>query len=552
MIQLFHFSLEKNERSESYHPPLTIPLVLSANFGELRSNHFHMGLDFKTEAREGLTLHSIDKGYVSRINVSPHGYGRAVYINHPGGITSVYAHCQSLTGKLEKRVKEFLIKTQNSEGDIYFQPNELRVERGEVFALSGNSGASQGPHLHFEIRDTYTEEAMNPLLFGFKIADTKAPRAYSIKIYSLDEFGYMKEGKSQECAIKNNTLGNGTVSIPSSFCSPKGGIGFAINANDKFDHAENSCGLYGSRIIVNGDTLMAQELNHVAFEHTRYLNAYTDYQELRKGRKYHKAFHTQMNPLTFYKKSTMGILKIKPNTTNQIQYDIYDFAGNISKTNFTLIVTDGEIDMRPSKLFDSNYLHPNQAWKIEFKEAIIEVPKGCTYEPILKDVSWSGSSVFFNSDILPMQEAFTVRLKPRNDSPINKQYIAVKSKSGASWSALKTSYVNGWLEAKSKSFGELSVQVDEKAPIIEGRNVKGTIYKSKTKHLVWGVRDSQTSLVNYGLEIDGKWHVLDYESKGDYAFFEINDLELGSHELIVTAIDLVGNKRTETFNILLK
>jgi hypothetical protein len=550
VTQWFHFVLGTNERSESFHPPLNIPLVLSANFGELRSNHFHMGLDFKTEAREGLTLHSIDKGYVSRVNVSPYGYGTVVYINHPGGITSVYAHCQRLTGKLDKRVKELQMKTQNSEADIYFQPNEVPLERGEVFALSGNSGASQGPHLHFEIRDTYTEEALNPLLFGFKIADTKAPSAYTIKAYALDEYGYMKEGKTQEWSIKNNTLGNGTVTLPSNFCSQKGGLGFAINAIDKFDGASNSCGLYGSRVIVNGDTLMAQELNRVAFEHTRYLNAYTDYQAFRGGRKYHKAFHTEMNPLTIYQKKSKGILFIKPNTSYNIQYDAYDQAGNTSTTTFTLNISDGEINLLPSKLFDPTYLNPNEAWKIDFKDAIIEAPAGCTYEPIPKEVSWNGTSVIFKSDVWPVQEAFTVRLKPRTDYPIKQQYIGVKN--GANWSALETEYANGWLEAKSKRFGEMAVQIDDKAPNIVGRNVKETIYKSKTKRLIWGIGDYQTGLVNYGLEVDGKWQVLDYESKGDYASYELNDLELGPHELIVTATDLAGNKRTETFNIVLK
>lgn len=550
VMQWFLFIFGTNERSDSFHPPLNIPLVLSANFGELRSNHFHMGLDFKTEAREGLTLHSIDKGYVSRVNTSPYGYGRVVYINHPGGITSVYAHCQRLTGKLDKRVKEFQMKTQISEADIYFQPNEIPLERGEIFALSGNSGSSHGPHLHFEIRDTYTEEALNPLLFGFKIADTQAPAAYTIKVYALDEFGYMKEGKTQEWSIKNGTLGNGAVSLSSNFCSPKGGIGFAINATDQFNGASNTCGLYGSRVIVNGDTLMVQELNRIAFEHTRYLNAYTDYQAFRGGRKYHKAFHTHMNPLTIYLKNSKGILQIKPNTAYKIQYDVYDYAGNTTKTYFNLDIADGDIDLRPSKLFDPNYLHPNKAWKIEFKDAIIEAPAGCTYEPIPKGASWSGTSVVFKSDLWPVQEAFTIKLKPRADYPINQQYIGVKN--GTTWSALETQYANGWLEAKSKRFGEMSVQVDEKAPNIVGHNVKGIIYKSKTKRLVWGIGDYQTGLVNYGLEIDGKWQVLDYESKGDYAYFEIYDLELGPHEFVVTATDLVGNKRKETFNIVLK
>lgn len=534
----------------SYHPPLNIPLILSANFGELRPNHFHMGLDFKTEAREGLTLHAIDKGYISRVNISPYGYGRTVYINHPNGITSVYAHCQRLTGKLEEKVKEIQTKTQNSEADIYFQPNEMKMEWGEIFALSGNSGASQGPHLHFEIRDTYTEEAINPLLFGFKIADTKSPNTISIKIYALDEFGYLKDGKEKEWSIKNNTLGNGLVSIPANFSSPKGGVGFAINAIDKFDGAYNSCGLYGSRVIVDGDTLMEQELSKVAFEHTRYFNAYTDYHAFKVGKKYHKSFHSVLNPLTVYKKKTNGILKIKPGNSYRVQYDVYDFSGNSTTTFFTLGVLEGEMDFQESKINDLSFINPIKPLKIEHENGKIEVPIACTFEPIPKRISWTGNSFLFLSDTWPVQEAYTISMKILPNISPQKQYLSVQH-NGAS-NSLPTHYSKGWLEAKSKYFGEIRVQIDDKPPGIVAKNIKPILYKSKTKRMVWNIGDYQSGLANYGIVIDGVWHVLDYDSKGDFGFIEINDLTIGVHDLIVVATDFSGNKREEKFIVEIK
>jgi len=550
VAQWFNFINGPKEVALLYHPPMTIPLVLSANFGELRTNHFHMGLDFKTEGKEGQTLHSIDQGYISRVNVSPYGYGLVVYINHPGGITSVYAHCQRLLSKLDKRVKEIQTLTENSKADIYFQPNELIVKRGEVFALSGNSGSSRGAHLHFEIRDTYTEEAINPLSFGFDIKDTKAPSVYNVKIYALDEFGYMVTGKSMEFLIKNGTIANGTVTIPSTYCSVKGGIGFAINGIDKFDGVGNPCGIYGSRVIVNGDTLMNHRLNRVAFEDTRYLNGYTDYHAFRGGQKYHKAFRTAVNPLSVYVTNGLGILKIKPNKSYQIQYDAYDFSGNVTSVNFNASVADGEINNKPSKALDKNYINPSSSYNLDVENTLIYLPEGCTYEPILKDISKSGSSVYFKCDYWPVQEAFTVKMKARADFPVKQQYLAVKK--GSTWSALETNFIDGWLEAKSKYFGEISIQIDEKSPTIVTKNVKGVIYKSKTNRLVWGLNDYQTGLSNYGLQINGKWFPLVYESKGDYAYFETAELTPGRYEIILIAIDFAGNKSEERFFIEIK
>ena len=532
---------------KSYHPPLTISLVLSANFGELRSNHFHMGLDFKTEGREGQTLHAIDEGYISRVNVSPYGYGLVVYINHPGGITSVYAHCQRLTGKLDKKIKEIQSLTESSEADIYFQPNEFRVKRGEVFALSGNSGSSSGAHLHFEIRDTFTEEAINPLFLGFNIIDTKAPSLYSLKLYALDEFGFMIDGKTMELSIKNGTIGNGTVDIPSSFCSKNGGIGFALNGVDKFDGAVNSCGIYGNRIIVNADTLMNQKLNNIAFKDTRYLNAYTDYHAFRGGKKYHKTFYTCMNPLSVYEKPGQGILSVEPNESYQIQYDAYDYSGNTSTIRFVLHVGDGGINQETSNALNKNYLNPKTSYNFEFENACIFIPEGCLYEPILKDISKSGNSIYFKSDSWPIQEAFEVKMKARSDYPIQKQYLAVKN--GDNWKALETSLHDGWLEAKSKFPGEISIQIDEKAPNIVTKNSKGVIYKSKTSRLIWGLGDYQTGLANYGLLINGKWFPLTYESKENYAYFEIGDLTPGIYLLKIIAKDFSGNQREENYNI---
>ena len=562
MLTFFLFSLflshlnpgEGTVPKKEYHPPLNIPLVLAANFGELRPNHFHMGLDFKTNSKEGYTLHSIDEGYVSRVTISPYGYGRVVYINHPGGITSVYAHCQRLTGKLDERVKALQQSTQNSEADLYFQPNEIPLTKGEVFALSGNSGSSTGPHLHFEIRDTYTEAAINPLFLGLDITDRISPTLTSLKIYALDEFGYPFSGKEKVTALKGKgneySLLNGTLELPAHFAHVDGGIGFALNGTDRFNATWNSCGFYGTTVIVDGDTLMHQKLDQVPFEHTRYLNVYTDYRAYNSGQKFHKAFHSVSNPLAVYKTKSNGILKVIPGKTYAVEYLAFDFAGNVSKLKFQLKIQDGALSTEKSKATNDDYFNPEKVWQKVWNDASLKIPVNCSYEPFLKDAKWDGTNLSVTANYLPVVEAFTVRLKALSDSPIQQQYLAVKRSHG--YTALSTQIVGDYLEASSKYFGPISIQVDNNGPYIKSVNVRAVVNTKKTTRLVWKMGDYRSGLMNYGLWIDGKWYVLDYESKGDYAFFELKDIALGTHEMMISAKDFCGNETSEKFTILLE
>ncbi|MDG1659255.1 MAG: M23 family metallopeptidase [Crocinitomicaceae bacterium] len=201
------FSFGQSIPAEGYHAPLGIPLILSSNFGELRPNHFHMGIDFKTNNRIGYNLYSIEEGIVSRIKVSPYGYGKVVYIDHPNGITSVYAHCSEFKGLVDSIVRATQEKEQNYAVEIFPKPNEIKLKRGEVFALSGNTGSSTAPHVHFEIRETKTEAALNPLVFGFDIADSKKPEIRGLKIYGLTKDGYQHPGKSVVRSVKKGTYG---------------------------------------------------------------------------------------------------------------------------------------------------------------------------------------------------------------------------------------------------------------------------------------------------------------------------------------------------------
>ena len=265
-----------------FRSPLDIPLNLAGNFGELRTNHFHAGIDIKTAQQEGLKIYSAAEGYVSRIKVSAVGYGYALYITHPNGFTTLYGHLKSYSPKIDEYVKrnQYLLKSFSV--DLFPEPNELPVAKGEVVALSGNTGGSGGPHLHFEVRETSTEKLINPLLFGFQVTDKIAPSITGIWIVPMNETSSVNGGKvplsfptktyTGACALK-------TTTAPTVY----GDFGFAIHTSDMLNGNENKCGIYRIELFVDGLQVYGQRMDKLEFETNRAMNAHTIYEKFKKA-----------------------------------------------------------------------------------------------------------------------------------------------------------------------------------------------------------------------------------------------------------------------------
>lgn len=538
--QWVYFLLGTEQPKMNYHNPVDIPMYLAANFGELRSNHFHMGLDIKTQGREGFKLYSIDKGYVSRINVSPYGYGLAIYVNHPGGVTSVYAHCSAFSDKIQQKVRAVQKQWQSSEVEIYFLPNELPVERGEVIGLSGNSGSSRGPHLHFEIRDTQTDAPINPLHFGFEIADSRPPVLYGIRLYALDEFGYiLDDPKAYTPKKSGDQYYMDTLRVPASFIRERGGLGWAIATQDFFDGYEHTGAPYKIELLIEGAPFITTQFDRIKFAHTRYLNEYTDpFQRL-----YHRSFQSITNPLQLYNSRTSGIFKPKAGQSYKMQYKVSDYAGNTSVCSWILTVDQGEFSPSDSKVNAPDYIQPNQDYFFENPSAQLIVPKGLSYQPFPKQMLLSEEVVELTCGH-PVQNPFVVKMRPMVNFPVSKQYIQVNGRR-----ALATQFVDGWLEAKSVHFGKMSVAIDQNAPTIAPINLRKTI-SAKQYALSWRIQDRDTGLKDYGLWVNGEWYVLRYESKGAYAYIPTAELPSGELNLRVTAIDHRGNTAEWTGTIL--
>ena len=258
-----------------FRSPLGIPLILSGNFAELRFNHFHTGLDIKTNGSENYRIYSVDTGFVSRINISHWGYGKAIYVDHPSGYTSVYAHLSRFPSKIESYLRKKQFELEKETVTLYPNSDDLKVSRGEVIAYSGNTGGSSGPHLHFEIRETESEKPVNPMLFNFDIEDNLSPTIYHVKFYPIKNA--LINGSANEKLIK--VVGDNNNYTIQNSVSASGLIGLGIHAIDKLNGASNKCGVYRISLFLDDELIFEQVMNKLDFNTKRYINAHKDYNE---------------------------------------------------------------------------------------------------------------------------------------------------------------------------------------------------------------------------------------------------------------------------------
>ena len=320
-----------NTNAQQLRNPFDFPILLSGNFGELRSNHFHSGIDFKTQGVEGKPVHTVQEGYVSRISVSPWGYGNGLYITHPDGTTTVYGHLQKFSKKIANYVKEQQYAQESFNVNLFLTPDLLPVEKNEVVALSGNTGSSGGPHLHFEIRDTETEEVMDPLdYFSDRITDTRPPKIQGIQIVPIEGKGVVN-GKSKKLEIKPVTAKNGKQTITGKI-EAWGEIGLAVKAYDYMDNTTNIYGVREITLTADSQVIFHSNLDKFAFDETRYLNTFTDYEEWKDHRSFYmRSFIEPGNRLRFLESVNRGILRIDEPRTYHLTYTLADAFGNATR-----------------------------------------------------------------------------------------------------------------------------------------------------------------------------------------------------------------------------
>lgn len=537
----------------NYRSPLEIPLVFAANFGELRSNHFHMGIDYKTRHVEGLKIVAVQDGYVSRIKVSSYGYGKAIYINHPEGITSVYAHCSKFIGQIDSLISIKQEELQSYEVDVYLDSHEIKVTKGQNIALSGNTGGSTAPHLHFELRDTKTETALNPLIFGYDIIDSKQPILSHLKVYSLSKEGYIASSKSFKFNLKlsNNkyTPETNSIRIPINFISNNGGLGFSFDVYDPYDLSSNKLGVHSSELSINKNIIFNTQIDSISFENTRYINSHTDYYEFSINRRnYHKSFKTINNPLSIYKSGSNGVHQLKVGDTLNISYKTLDTKKNTSTCEFKIIVIGS--DNKDYGLFNFNNMPSVNSKSLYYSidsSIIIHAEKGTFYEPINISIEDKGDkhNFSFGKKSIPIQKPINLKLKISkiDSNKLNSYYLSVNDR------YLETIALKDSLFCTSKYLGDFKLKMDTISPSIKPKNFSSNNVQNYNQ-LKWKIYDSSSGLNDYDLFIDGKWHLLEYEYKNNTVTFTIPKNLKGTKDLKIIAKDNCSNIETWTGKLL--
>ncbi|MBQ0147049.1 MAG: M23 family metallopeptidase [Flavobacteriaceae bacterium] len=520
--------------------PLEIKNFLAGNFGELRSNHFHSGLDIKTQQKEGLRVLAAGDGYISRINISPTGYGNAIYIDHPNGYTTVYGHLQKFDDVIKEYVRKKQYEQKTFKIELYPEKNELKVTKGQLIALSGNSGGSGGPHLHFEIRDTKTEEPINPFYFGFDIPDTSKPSILGTYIYPI-------KGKANG-ATNRITVANGAT------INAAGQIGFGIKTYDKHNGAENNNGVHQIEVFVNDEPIYTYTASRFSFDETRAINSVCDYSDLMRNNSWvYQAFVKDGNPLrVFSNLQNNGILNVEAGQTYSVKIVSSDYAKNSSTVNFKINGITSTSEHIETPFSNPIYWNKENSFKSEGVE--IFFPKGIFYEDFDLSYKKVGTKHHIGDWNFPVHQNFTIALDPSSDIPaahLEKAIIVRQFQKKGAWkkSFENTELKNGKLIAKVREFGIFSIEIDYTKPTITPLNIKENSQFTKTNGKInFTISDSKSGIKEYNAYIDGKWILAEYDHKIKRLSIDLNaeSIEIGEHQLELNVKDEKNNTSTFT------
>ncbi|MCB0478326.1 MAG: M23 family metallopeptidase [Crocinitomicaceae bacterium] len=544
-----------NYKSYNFRAPMDIPLILAGNFAELRSNHFHTGIDIKTGGVEGQNLYSIEEGYVSRIKISPWGYGKVIYIDHPNGFTSVYAHCQKFSDRFEKIMYEKMQKENVNELDAFFTKDEIKVKKGEMIALSGNTGGSVAPHLHFEIRETKTEKPLNPLLFNFNIHDHKKPEIRGLKVYALTENNYIVPNKSRYIYASQNGSSyqlNEKLIIDEGDFPVNGKLGFAVDVIDRLDGANNICGIFESHISCNSSELYSFKFDKLDFGKNRMINGHTDVYEFKENRRdLHKLFSNPATTLENYEGKINGIDLRDLLDSNQLTIIAKDQNSNTTSLNSKFYFQKNA----PLKLNWENFLMPHDTYAERNSEFELFLPGGTIFEPIEKDYSsneckWDTTTTqyHFGNYNTPVNNKVHVRLKIDNKRHSKKLVICRANMEEDYYYAIGGEINEGWIETEVKGLGDFFVLEDTVAPEISPNNFRDGQLVSRDLKIK--VEDNLSGIQKYETYCNGVFipgYFTAKKSTYEIPFEKIN--VSGDFELKVVAYDAVGNKSEKVFRL---
>lgn len=549
---------EKSKQAE-FSSPLEIPLYLAGNFAELRSNHLHSGIDIKTQGREGLKVLSVADGVVSRIKISEYGYGRAIYIRHPNGYTSVYAHLQKFSDDIENYVRDQQYKSKSFAIELFPKADQFPVKKGDLIAISGNSGSSAAPHLHFELRETRTEAPVNPLQYGFDIKDDIRPELLALYIYPTStestvngSFSRQKIKLSQSNGIFKTTAGQQIRT--------HGWVGLGLEMHDLLNEVSNKCGIYEIELFQNNTLIYHHRMDKFSFRDTRYLNALVDYKEKMKSKKWiYRTFMLPNNRLSIFPSNLgNGIFSVPENQVDSFKYIIKDTYGNTSVARFEISGDGAEnqkqavIAQKPVRLFKYN-----QANSFEQGDIMIYLPANILYDDLdfnfwVDDtLEHCFAPLYHIHDLYtPLQSYMAVSIKLQNMPGKLRKYATIVSKDEDDDFVPEGGYWKGdYLIVKTRSLGAYTVMIDSVKPKLTPVNIPENKDMSRKWSILVKAEDNLSGVKSYDAYIDSQWVLTEFDYKKKLLIHRFEEgLSKGHHDFKLIVKDEIGNESILEFD----
>ena len=518
--------------------PLEIPFSISGTFGEPRSSHFHLGVDIKTQGKEGLEVKSISSGSVSRIRISLGGYGKAIYIDHPNKTTSVYAHLKKFAPKIESYIKKFQYENETYTIQKFPKKDKLLIEKGEVIGFSGNTGGSSGPHLHFEIREKKSQKPLNPLLYNLPVNDLVRPQLQKLFIFYAQENVILSPIQPILLEKVNDSL------YKTAMIETSGKIGIGIQMFDRQDYSYSRNGVYSTKVFVNGKIISHYKFDKLIINESKKLYQVIDYKNYTQKRlKIFKLFYKSGNKLNFMNTLVdQGIFKVELGKSYQILIEIEDFSGNKSSIEAFIEGTDNKI--KPVEL-RGRLIKTDREYSFTLKNKELFFPSKTFFNDVKIELFENKDQIEIGPNLFPIANSFEIKFGFNEKDSLRSAQTFIAKKMKKSLVYLPTKLEENKLIAKVNELGVYTLARDSVAPTVVPDNFKKNQWLSNYKSLNLKIDDDFSGIKKYRGTINGEWVLFEYEPKRKiltYDFFDKYSEKL-KHNLELEVEDNVGNKK---------
>ena len=564
VIQLFSYSIICNVHGQKldtiFRRPLDLPVSLSGTFAELRANHFHSGIDFRTQGIAGHKVYACEQGYVSRISVSSAGFGNALYINHPNGYTTVYGHLDAFNDDITAYVRQQQYQQERFSVNLY--PDSLRfpVKRGELIALSGNTGSSGGPHLHFEVRDTKTEKTINPFMFGFGVKDNIPPVIQRLAIFPIGE-GSTVNGSTDKLILNLEKSGNSYRITGGNKLKIRGKVAFGIDTFDQVSGSSFRCGPYSIRLWIDSAMMFSQTMDQFSFDETRYINSLIDYEYYIRHRvRFNRMYIEPNNQLSVYDRHiNRGIVSFPDSANHTATVIVRDFHGNSSRLNFTFEYTPGKgshqflsylsdianIPGTHKALYQREFTHVQPGLRVVIPADALYDDINFTCTVSVRPKGLYSRAYKIHHPGTPLNKSMTIEIVA-DDLPerLHEKALVVQIDSAGWRSSAGGAYRDGVVRSNSSVFGEFAIGVDTIPPRITPVNIRNGANMRGVKDIRFKITDDFSGISTYNGWIDGQWTLFEYDAKNNllYYVFDADRLTKNmQHTLELKVTDSKGN-----------